>query len=149
MIVRNQRTTITATMAGMVKTKQYRVLPDYYYKDPENYLAFWLALIQIEVSSRILPDALTQCMSLIYHKARLNCFFIGHWHQLTNNDEDQRSMRNILQADVSGHQPKRQTRNYDLLRYIDICLQHLNENYAQFVASWCQNQELCLGEEGP
>ncbi len=142
------RTTITASnKVEMVKARQYRVLPDYYYKESDNYLAFWLALIQVAESSRTLPDTLTQCMTEIYHKAGLNCFFIGHWHQLTNNDEDQRTIRNMLQADSSGQKYKRQARNYDLLRYIDICLQYKNESYFLYVANWCQHQELCLGEE--
>jgi len=146
MRIRNTRTNITASQAVISKSKYYRVLPDYYYKEPENYVTFWLALIHFARSSRTLPDDLTKCMSEVFYAGKINCLFIGHWHQIAPND-DGRSIRNMLKADVCGQQPKLKSRNYDLLRYTCICLQHQNETYRQYVANWCQHQELCLGEE--
>lgn len=139
------RTAITVSQTAMAKNRQYRVLPDYYYREVENYLVFWLCLIQFARSSRTLPDDLTMCMSKIYHEGGLQCFFVGHWHQLTSND-DERSLRNLLQCDGTGR-PKRRSRNIDLLRYIDLCLQSQCTNYASYVENWCHQQALCVGEE--
>lgn len=145
MTFRTLRNAITASQAVMATNKQYQVLPDYYYKDVENYLVFWLCLVQFTRSSRTLPDDLTMCMSRIVHEGRVRCFFVPHWHQLTSSD-DGRSLRNMLQCDGSGR-PKRRSRNIDLLRYIDICLQSQYADYARYVENWCHQQAMCVGEE--
>ncbi len=146
MTVRKSRTAITVSKTAMAKNRRYRVLPDYYYKDPENYRAFWMTLIQFARSSRTLPEDLTRCMSKLYHKGNLHCLFVPHWHHITNEKDDGRTLRNLLQCDGLGR-PKRQNRNIDLLRYIDICLQSQSESYLKYVENWCYQQEQCIGEE--
>ncbi len=130
-----------------MKNKIYVVLPDYHFKNETNYFEFWQALSELECSSREIPDLLSKEMGKLFRTGDLSCFFIPHWHQMTNGDDDQRSIRNMLQADNTGTKPKRMSRNCDLLRYISLCLQYENEKYAAYVQQWRINQELCVDDE--
>ncbi len=115
------------------------ILPDFYFKDRKNYAELWSALIKrFPQSSRSLPDALTMITSNIYAAGIRFRPHILHWHQIAG-DDDGRSLRNFLRSDISDG-PKCQSRNMDLLRYTDLCLQYTDLDYRKYVVSWCLEQ---------
>ncbi len=115
------------------------ILPDLYFKDRVNYEVLQKTVLQnFPQSSRTLPDTLTMITSDIYAAGVRFRPHILHWHQIAG-DDDERSLRNFLQSDISGG-PKRQSRNIDLLRYTDMCLQYTDLDYRQYVVSWCLEQ---------
>ena len=116
-----------------------------FFKDEENYNVLHKSIRGLEFNSRELPDILTATMSKLYDKKTMGCIHIPHWHQIT--DEDARTLRNILQVDETGENPKSQSREYDLLQYISMCLQYLDKEYSEYVHDWCSRQEMCLDDE--
>lgn len=127
--------------------KQPIVLPIYYFENQENRTQHWLALRKLPHSSRDMPDFLTKLMLQAYREGDLSCFFIPHWYQIANETDDGRTIRNMLAADGTGTKPKFKSRNYDLVRYIDICLQVHSAEYAEYVKIWCKRQIMCLDDD--
>ncbi|MCY7297381.1 hypothetical protein [Alteromonas sp. a30] len=120
-----------------------KVVPNVFFKNNGGYCALHKSLNALGYSSRELADVLTKAMSELCSKVDIQCVHIPHWHQVT--DDDARTLRNILKTDSNG-KPKSQSREYDLLQYLSMCMQYLDQDYAAYVSEWCRRQELCLDE---
>ena len=121
-----------------------KYLPVGFFKDELNYNAFHNALCGLGLASRALPDLFTQTMANLYDRKVMTCLHIPHWHQIV--DDDARTLRCVLQKDETGARPKRKSRDFDLLQYLSICLQSLDEDYARYVGEWCKRKEACLDD---
>ena len=108
-----------------------------FFKDRLSYSYLHAALLRQECSSREIPELMTQTMARIHRPETLSCVFVLDWDQMT--DGDSRTLRNMLRTNDDGT-PKAYVREYDLLQYISLCLQHLDDIYAAFVMKWCETQ---------
>lgn len=95
------------------------------------------ALLRQGCSSREIPELMTQTMARIHRPETMGCVFVLDWDQMT--DDDSRTIRNMLRTNDDGT-PKSYIREYDLLQYLSLCLQHLDDIYAAFVQAWCEKQ---------
>ena len=95
------------------------------------------ALLRQGGSSREIPELMTQTMARIHRPETMGCVFVLDWDQMT--DDDSRTIRNMLRTNDDGT-PKSYIREYDLLQYLSLCLQHLDDIYAAFVQAWCEKQ---------
>lgn len=119
-------------------------LPNYFFKDRDNYCVLQGSLCRVDRSVQGLPDILTSAMSQLHDRNTMVCIHIPHWHQIT--DDDGRTLRNILKVDPVTGEPEQQSRSYDLLQYISMCLQFLDDEYALHVQQWCHKQVMCIDE---
>ena len=119
-----------------------KVLPKFHFKEFDtNYCELHGALMRqsSKYSSREMVELMTATMAKLYDPTTMGCLYIPYWEEIS--DEDGRTLRNILKIDDSGL-PTSQSREYDLLQYLSMCLQHLDKAYAEFVDNWCKTQEL-------
>lgn len=120
---------------------ELKVLPFLFFRQSENYNAFHRALTEQSrkaESGRGLPNYYTKIMARLYKSKSMSCVHFLHWHQMS--DEEGRTIRNIL------NNPKGRSNSTDLLQFLSVCLQDLDEEYATYVANWCHRQETCHDE---
>ncbi|MFK4751155.1 hypothetical protein [Oceanobacter antarcticus] len=117
--------------------KNIKVLPMNFFKDRHCYSYLHASLLRQECSSREIPELMTQTMARIHRPETMGCVFVLDWDQMT--DDDSRTIRNMLRTNDDGT-PKSFIREYDLLQYLSLCLQHLDDIYAAFVKDWCETQ---------
>lgn len=122
-----------------------KVLTNRFLKNPMHYIEIHSALNRLDCSSREIPDFMTLTMSEIGSKHDLRCIHIPHWHHL-GCDDDAKTIRNIMRSNTAGL-PASQSRQLDLLNYMSMCLQHVDQLYAEYVQKWSHSEIMCLNEE--
>lgn len=118
-------------------------LPKPFFKDDRGYIEFHEALLRLGCFSREIGDVMTLTMDKLCEKHDMSNIHIEHWHNLV--DADSRTIRNILKVGKDGKPVYRST-NYDLLNYMSLCLQFVDDRYAEFVDAWCYCRVMCLDE---
>ena len=120
-----------------------KYLPKPFFKIEKNYFVFHGALLRVGCSSREMADVMTLVMDKLCEKHDMHHIHIEHWHNLV--DEGSRTIRNIKKVDANG-EPIHRCRNYDLLNYLSLCLQFMDERYAEYVDAWCYCRVMCIDE---
>tara|TARA_R110001583_G_scaffold113519_3_gene264025 strand:- start:1289 stop:1687 length:399 start_codon:yes stop_codon:yes gene_type:complete len=120
--------------------------PDSYFKNKENYLELWYVMREQDVSSRDFADHCTLMMSQASRQYDLSNFMIPHWHHITSEIDDGRSIRNYQKADQTGMRPVYQSRNFDFLRYLDVIAQSISKEYRIHHEGWRLSQIYCFDE---
>jgi len=119
-------------------------LPYKFFNEEDSYNTLQTAMRRIECKGRELPDILINTMSEYRGTALVEHVHICHWHQIT--DFEGRTVRDMLKMNEAGDAPKQRVRNYDLLQYLSLCMQAIDEEYAEYVQNWSYRQVMCLDE---
>lgn len=128
--------------------KSITALPDFYFSDPENYIAFWLALRRyVEgISRRKVGDLIMDTASAMDSLDVKVVLFLAHWHQY-GMDPDARAISHILASeDYNADRPLIHSKKFSLLQLLSACIQFEDPAYFQQVSKWCKVQELCLND---
>lgn len=109
-------------------------------KNGPFYRRFWIWFKNSGISSRELPELLSMFqLEIMFHEVEIvwsNTNKIYKLQELDSGvigDEDGRTIRNILEADGSGVNPKRISRQYELIRQIFLVIQWENPKVAELI----------------
>jgi hypothetical protein len=118
-------------------------LPNLFFKKKKNYGAFHDALLRVGCFSREMGDVMTLTMDKLCAAHDMSCIHIEHWHDLVQADA--RTIRNIMKVDANG-KPVYKSTSYDLLNYLSLCLQFVDDSYAEYVDAWCYCRVMCIDD---
>ena len=121
-----------------------KALPKMFFRADVNYCMLQTAMRRLKCTGRELPDVLINTMSECRGTELVKYVHICHWHQLT--DFEGRTVRDMLKMNKAGDAPKQRVRNYDLLQYLSLCMQVIDEEYAEYVQNWSYRQVMCLDD---
>jgi hypothetical protein len=119
-------------------------LPNSFFKEERDYLAFHDALLRVGCFSREMGDVMTLTMDKLCKQQDMSKIHIDHWDSLV--DPDSRIIRNILRVGKDGKPVSRST-SYDLLNYLSLCLQFVDDRYAEHVDAWCFCKVMCVDDD--
>lgn len=118
-----------------------KCMSDDFFKNPVNFEVFKAALAREcnrAPSRRELPNHFTKIMLEVCRDNKMDYIHIPHWHVLTDNEG--KGVATLMAS------PNKKPDNYDLLRYLSMCLQFVDKQYARCVDEWCHRQDFCLDD---